>query len=421
MAIWRVDSAASGADDGTSWTDAFSTLLRALDTAINTGLADGDFIYFDEAHTENNTSSATYNNSQKGTIAKPLKILCVDKDDDSLSIHTTTTISTNVSSSVGLTFKGNFYMYGARIKSGSNIALSDGNGFRVYEQCEIGMLSASANRNPYFGVVSSSGVMNVCTWINTDYVIELSGQAMAVNGSIFRWIGGKVILENSQTTLDDLFDRIGKGEMPIVRDVDLSDVDNIIQQEAGGGKAFLENCKMKSGFTMYNADITDHAGTLPPVILQNCYVGTDADPSIHMETQENRGKTIIDEGVYRDGGFKDPDRTNPVSIKALAGAGDTTKLYSGLDVTPKPIVVWSDGDGTEKTYTIEFASDTTYQDDQVWAEFVFPSEEVFEDLIVHEIGGTGSGDIGGTVPNTVNTPGNNWDTIGSFDGHHRIV
>ena len=37
----------------------------------------------------------------------------------------------------------------------------------------------------------------------------------------------------------------------------------------------------------------------------------------------------------------------------------------------------------------------------------------FTDLIIHEAGGTGAAVIGGTAPNTVNTPGNNWLQVAS--------
>ena len=75
MATIYVDDTASGAADGTSWTDAYTTMNAALLAASN-----GDLILIDDGHDE--TDADMYENRD---IEVHLRFRSVDKADDSYS------------------------------------------------------------------------------------------------------------------------------------------------------------------------------------------------------------------------------------------------------------------------------------------------------------------------------------------------
>lgn len=78
MATYRVDSTATGADNGTSWTDAFPTLQGGLTAASSLG----DIVLVDDGHNESPSADTNLAVNAAHTKEQPLQIVVVDKADD---------------------------------------------------------------------------------------------------------------------------------------------------------------------------------------------------------------------------------------------------------------------------------------------------------------------------------------------------
>lgn len=79
MAIWYIDSAAVGANDGTSWTDAFDDFKTGIEHAST---AAGDTFYVASGSSDV-VSGVDYTVTSKGLVSNPVTIISVDKSDNS--------------------------------------------------------------------------------------------------------------------------------------------------------------------------------------------------------------------------------------------------------------------------------------------------------------------------------------------------
>src|SRR5262245_7581706 len=122
MASYYVRSGASGANNGTSWTNAYTVLGTAM-----SGKAAGDTFYVSEDHAESVGSSQTY---ALGSVANPCRILCVNHSGSvppvSADLRTTATIT--VTGSFNINLNGIYLVHGITfIASGSgNITFGGG-------------------------------------------------------------------------------------------------------------------------------------------------------------------------------------------------------------------------------------------------------------------------------------------------------
>ena len=72
MTIYYVYSGAAGSNNGSSWTNAFTSLTTAFATE-----AAGDTLYVAHDHSESSGTALTLTSS--GTISSPTKIVCVNR------------------------------------------------------------------------------------------------------------------------------------------------------------------------------------------------------------------------------------------------------------------------------------------------------------------------------------------------------
>lgn len=115
MATYRVYSGAAGANDGTSWTDAFTTFAAAV-TAAN---AASDVILVHYTHTEELGADTTY------TFLANVRVICVDKDtSDAPTVMGTGAWIGNSTANRSVTFAGTFivYMYGLTVRTAGTTA-----------------------------------------------------------------------------------------------------------------------------------------------------------------------------------------------------------------------------------------------------------------------------------------------------------
>ena len=114
MAAVYVRSGATGAANGSSWNDAYTTLAAAL-----TAKAAGDVFYISEDHAETQASAMTL--TSPGTVGNPCFAYCVNHAGSvppvSADLATTATITTT--GAFDMTMAGVLYAYGVTFSAGS--------------------------------------------------------------------------------------------------------------------------------------------------------------------------------------------------------------------------------------------------------------------------------------------------------------
>lgn len=154
MADWYVSSTATGANNGTSWADAFTGL-----TAAFIALSAGDTIYLDVNHREDSTANQTW--VSQGTVGNPCKLISVDPN----TMVPTPATAIQVGKTNGtLTVNGSLYVYGFWMEFNTNgsvnswyVANSGQGHIQTYEHCKIlNGTTGSSNIRLYTGTGSTS-------------------------------------------------------------------------------------------------------------------------------------------------------------------------------------------------------------------------------------------------------------------------
>ncbi len=330
MTIHYVDSAASGTDAGTSWTNAWATLLQSA------GVAADDTVLVDDGHSETNTTALVIDWAN-ATYVAPIKVICVDNADDSLS--TGAVVQRTGAGDITLRAGGGkVHINGVTFDTGDNLTFGGGDDIIVLENCTAlvtDLLSACG------GVSGTTEFLN-CTLDNADTGLT----PMVANGrgtkSIFR---GCTFDASGGTPTGNFIGPKVDGEAWLFEDCDLSargaNLCTIDAITGGNGNSVtFRRCKLPTSYELVNGTLVN-----PSVyLLESCDSGTISDPELgitELETLWGTVKTVLTE--RRTGGAQDGEQANEHSWQMVSNA-NTEEVFSAL-VSP-PIVHWVDPDAT---------------------------------------------------------------------------
>lgn len=371
MASIFVWSGATGGNDGTTWEDAFTTLMKDWGPIVSAG----DIVYVRSVHSE--TGATLIGETANSTIV-PVDIRCVVGD-------TTGTTPGNLATGALVTRTGDIaiyegvYIYGVDFVASNliNLAVSWWSDV-VLERCTLKLTSATSSKTITLGPTASLGCR--ITLINTTVDFNVVGQEFLVNDIDFKWLGGTLV--GNQTTL------FGSQTPPranvFVENVDLSSITTGKLLVGGstikGGNFNFSRCLMASGDRWTSADIVSPGLYLKAI---HCQDGTDSDPAFQLHYEDMNGIVEADTATFRTGGASDGERTNPISWKMDVENG-TKRSYPGTVLESPVIAGWTDGDGsTAHTYRIFFASGGTQQEDDIWFKLVGPNDAATDSLGVY--------------------------------------
>lgn len=364
-----VDSGASGANNGTSKTDAWTT-LDASDAASTSA---GDNIFVSHTHSASQSGNITLVWADNNPF-NPLKIISTNFSDDSLTVGASETTTTNFDD---FTLNGCFWMYGLSFDPHEEMIFGDSvNATRlILESCSFLHTSSDADRGiRFFSTDNTDQQGNILTFQNCTFDPEANtiqfgfrGYAEflgctfnteAETGFDFnsRGVGGTRVIFRS-------CDLIGSGSAPTTWLVyDNSSTNN------GPKKFHFRNCQTPydaGSITTSNED--NSFGT--EILVENSELGTITDPALGMSYKENRwGQARADLSVYRTGGATDGEQANAYSWRVVTSSNclEATRCFE-----LPPLSRWVDG-GSAITATIYFASGATQNDDDIWIEWHNP-------------------------------------------------
>jgi hypothetical protein len=335
-----VDSNATGANNGTSWTDAFV----ALDSALS-GIAAGTEIWAEKNHYEQFTANKKFNFGNH--FANPPRLLCVDKSDDSLSTGAELE-ALNGTNLINISLHGSFYIDGVKFTSWaqpdfdelggetaapntqwckrctfavnftgadtSEVRLQFGDNyrgdFRVLEDCTFDFSGMTGKRCRIFAWAGNNRIVNPTLVNGTWFSIERAG----FEGSC------KIVIENADLSAATaaLFTQVSSSDQGVC-------------------EAILRRCKVPA---TVSATIVRPGNTL---LLDNCDDGTISVPALVNGLYDYRGTVLTTLSRYRTGGADDGEQANAHSWEMAANA-NAVEIYGAL--ASPPLARWVDPDAS---------------------------------------------------------------------------
>lgn len=361
-------SAATGLANGTTWADAYTTLVAALAVAIN-----ADIIWVADDHAEVKTGSAM-------TLVFPttpgLKVLCANTHvtEPPTGLATTASVAMGAAS-FGINLSDGFgYIYGINFLGGTNnsvsctVGLANGGNHAGYvlDNCVFQIRSISSGAVFYIGPGNNSGVDDVLIRLiscqfkfatTVQYIYLLCGYKEFINMS----------LDGAGAIPTTLF-KIGlatEGET-VVEDSNLSALafTNLLDWGVANSTSFyIRNCKLPSSVNIVTGTNPGVGGSR--VFMHNC---DSADTNYRFAEHSWQGSTVQQTGtLVRTGGATDGGGTlysYKMIGSANAASGFNMPLYS------PEFSIYNTTVASSKTLTVEILTDTAtnLKDNEVWLE-----------------------------------------------------
>lgn len=319
MASCYVRSAAAGTGDGSSWTNAYTTLAAAVASK-----AAGDTFYVSEDHAETQSTNMTV--TAPGTTASPNLFVCVNHAGSvppvPADVRTTATCSTTGASSI--TFNGCAYFYGILFSAGSggnaeSIIFGVNNGTQLFfDTCGI-KINSSGSSHIYFGTSAGSPAnLSKLQFKNTVFTLG-AGTDMRIRGAFVEWFGGCSLAGSAVTTL---FTGGADNALSIlnIRDSDLSLLGSgktLFGAFGWATRVLLEKCKLGASVTVSAQQTV--SGCV--VDIFNCDSGAT---QYRNERYTYAGNITTETVVIPSGGAT--DGTTPFSHKIVTTANDNAQF-----------------------------------------------------------------------------------------------
>lgn len=356
MATHYVDSAATGLNDGTSWADAYTTLVAAFAAG-----SAGDVFYLKNTHDE--SSGADWGITSPGTPSNPCVLISMNSSD----VYTKATAKQLWTTGSGdyIRFYGVCVCHGLFTSSGSSTFNREG--WRFYDSTvEFGRVSAGLH---------VPGNTTATRWrkeyINTTIKGVTTGAVYAVFTLDSNDEGDSLLVEgctldiSSAASIDSLVhSSTVKTPHPIIfRNMALDGVtDKIMHASMTEERVRLERCVLEFGVVIAPTYNTTYDGEM---VLESCDVGD----GYHFFHYGNKyGQFEEDTGIYRDAGAT-YDGTNEFSAEIITTS--LASFYTPFRQKLASFYVDTDDFTTDITFKVHLARDdstTAFNDDEVWIE-----------------------------------------------------
>lgn len=364
--VWTLREPTDG-----SWANATCYLRYAAEQC-----AAGDVILVDDGHAETHNFAATYTSIfVAGTATSPVKVFCVDKSDDSLSVGASMTCTFDNSNHV-FHISRHLYSYGVNYRSSARLYIGSQADTNITLESNGGkVLELLSDVNDGFIMSGSPNILGGLTIINGSIAFsKVTHYFSTVDIIHLVWKGGSFI-SNGSVGCTALFSGSGKRLLSI-SNVDLTQIGKagvptslVLASSSDQVSAILfSRCKLPSAanFTPTSGSWQGHAQG--KVALHHC----SSDNKYYAFYEESyQGNCSNENSFVRTGGAS--DGTTGQSIKMVSSA-NTVDGLPGFALESPPIVIWNSAT-TEKTFTIEvlFDSATNLQNDEIWMELEYPA------------------------------------------------
>lgn len=357
MATHYVWSGATGTGDGSSWANAYTTLLAAIAAG-----AGGDTYYLADDHFE--TSAATFSINAKGTLGTPDIFLCVKRVGGSVPPVAADLVNANagtgcaiIQTTAGtLNVNGFYYARGLYIRSGqgstgsASVGIGGGaNGsFNVLERCLLEVATTNASSFLTLGNGNAeTHLMNV--------TVSWNGQFQGITlGNNLYWHNDAGVPAALNAGTFYAFFRVANGHYAELSGLDLSAFASIFDGNGGNGWqpiVHMENCKIQ-------ASPAFHPQFFGFWDMIGCDVGGDI---AHNERHDQCGALTTEEVVVRASGAAINGTSFSWKLASTAVCNEP-QFFETFEIEVECLVV-----GSPKTFTLHTLTDgVTLDNSKVW-------------------------------------------------------
>lgn len=345
VTTYRVRSSAAGANNGTSWANAFTTLAAA--DAVD---AAGDTILVAADHAESTAGAVSV------AFVAGVKVICVDHTigENPTTVTTGATVTNTTAANMSIGAQG-VYFYGITFQCGSGqTGTRTLTTLGMFDTCKMRMLSTGASSTITGG--------NYNRWKDTTVRFADAGQSMSYSAR-FDWNGGG--LESGGTSPTAL---ISDARGMAAENLDLSAANaaiNIVASTAANQRLSIRNSRLPASWSGALNSSTYAGGSVAE--LWNCDSGAT---NYKYQRAEYAGTIAQETTIIRSGGAN--DKTTGFSYK-LTGAA--TLYFPSMTVNTPELVAWNEVTGSSVTATVEIIHDsaTALNDDEVWLDIRYLS------------------------------------------------
>jgi hypothetical protein len=358
MANIYVRSGAAGANNGTSKTDAYTTLAAAGAAATN-----ADDIWVASDHAESTAGAVAV--AFPTTAGNTARCFCVDFAGSTppveADLRTTATVSTTGANN--LTIQGKAYIYGIQFQAGSaanaaNLLLGGSAGDRLeFEQCVLKLNNTSGSSLLTVSVTNTRVDLINCT-ANFGAV----NQGMNVVSRLI-WYNDPAVAALAGTAQTALFDGTCANGTIQLFGLDISTVTNMTSQAAFTGNIEARGCKIPSGWSA-GSNVTG-ATLTSPVNAYIDLIGCNNGSGVAMADQRHgyAGVMTVDSVRIRQNGAN--DGITSFSLKIVTNANCHPEVPFELPAFDIPNLVT----GQARTYSTHILTDNvTLTNQELWVE-----------------------------------------------------
>lgn len=363
MTAYYVRSAAAGAANGTSWTDAYTTIATAI-----SGKAAGDIFYVSEDHAESTAGNVTW--TFPGTHAAPNYVYCVNHAGTvpPVTADLRTTGSAITTGGTNLTINGAVFFDGMILAAGngSNAGLFNMNSAssanQKYKNCTL-KIPGTAGTSRFSTNTVAGG--SYTEWENTTVQFGATSGSIRIGQGPFVWKNTPAAIQGATIPTQLFTHTTNTGAHILLNGLDLSAI--------GSGKTLLPDNATAHGWVVSVVDcdidtaVTRRASGATFLGAKVSFVNCHSSNNFTNEHYDYTGALITEGTIVRTPGAS--DGTQAVSWKI-----DTTANSSwSVPFEAPPIAIWNTTIGSSVNVTVEgiWGSGSRPNDEDIWIEVTY--------------------------------------------------
>lgn len=362
MTIYYVDSAATGTNEGTSWTNAWTSLASAF-TNVTTA---GDVIYISHTHNEQLAADTTYTVGANHVLETPLKIYSVNKTNDTYAVGAFIghgTLNRSITWTNGSDYAA-LMLYGITMQVAGNVIDSisfcaAGRMSMTLVDCKIYLINTATTSRIHQGYTSTGRGSSVAFY-NCDFRFGNTSQRILIRSSGAATYFYGCIVSSGSTHPSTLFD-LTAGCFIVFEGCDLSNIGTLTgANQTEPEQIILRQCKLKSGVVL-----CESAASSLDLVSVAAYDCSSGDEQGYLHYGNSYGTVQIDTGIFCNDNIADTDLSWKIVSNQYACA-----LFPFI--TPW-ISVYHSGTTAITPYLeiLRSGSATAFTDAEVWAEWLF--------------------------------------------------
>jgi hypothetical protein len=400
MTTRYVDSAAAGANNGTSKTDAYTTFAAA-----RAAMSAGDTILVNSTHVEptDSTGSAVTLNIP-GTVAARSKIVSVNFSTD---VPTQGAALYTTSGATPLIINGVFRIWGCNLSIGSGavtaaLTLCNTNtSVQLWQSCNLTIVATGGSSNITIGNGSTGGPM-LCQWSNVTATFGATGQGVSVSyATTFSWRNDSGVAALGGATYPAVLFKNTVGSVIRIQSLDLNMYNSgrVILQSQSQGEFEARNCRVNPGSV--NVVVPSIHSQLSGLDFINC---KDGATPINDYRARYMGIAVTETTIVRTAGAT--SGSTAFSWKISPNSNNSYDIpFVAFETALWNTVL------TAQTLTIHVVTDNlTLTDAEIWVQVEYPSSASYP--LTSVISDRASGDPIPAAASQAADSGEAWTTTG---------